>query len=1004
MNIAETISKAIKEGKWLSITYHNKEDSVTSYWIAIKDVDFDSRSFFVAMFNGNKSFNSFETWISFDRIKSASVIELTSYGDYEKVADKIERNIGRCRWLEYDKFDHNVLNYYAECNRLDNDPFQKEYSLIEGIDVRKLRKDKKFALSDDQVKRIVADIYRFDLKKSDSSFYTLAVNCFSIDDGKKKFVVCYYVLTFNPENKELIIEPSVRFNKSFLTEGRKHSLFNYINMDPDKFTAEFVDNFAYYQELIRSNLRGGEVVNTRPEIMLIERETVVDLAEIYDRIIARYNGDVLNIPLKSFFGNITRRNNVRRKEPSLILYDKKININQMRVLYNAMKYPVTFVQGPPGTGKTQTIVNVVLSAFYNGKTVLVCSSNNKPVDGIVEKLKFTYNGEKIDFPYLRLGNVGDVKKATEKIRQLYRYNSGKVVKDFLLEKIKGSNDDKNVELIKLLNNQEKRVEIEECIENSQRLIRSFKNNSSRIIEIVKKRVEQLKRELEGIPEATNEQIVSLFQPVCENHQLSQFLFFKSLQYIEKLKKPRFAELVRICNIEDPDERVGQFNLWTQNDDHIKLLTEVFPVLFSTNISSRRLGGDEFNFNLVIMDEAGQCNVATALIPMSKAESLLLVGDPNQLKPVIVLENEVNEKLKERFNVPDRYDYKKFSILDIMVESDNISKYILLKYHYRCGRKIIDFSNKRYYENKLNLQYATSDGELEVLDVKNQNVKQKNEAYDEAVAIVDYIKRNDVKDAYIITPFVNQRELINGMLRDNNIEDIQCGTIHSVQGAEKGTIIFSSALSPKTSKRTFEWIKSNYELINVAVTRAKSKLIIAVDDEVLNAMSDKSDDLYNLVQYAKSNGKVDVPENESVKIEIGKSNGSKAEDEFFETISHFCSCYRYFDRERNVKLGKLFGSDCPSGVANKEFDMVLYKKVFINRVPVVAFEVNGGEHLGNYDRERSDRIKAAICKKKGIKLVFIPNTFVKSYEYIADIILSCKTPNKPIQMTLFDEPI
>ncbi len=381
MNIAETISKAIKEGKWLSITYHNKEDSVTSYWIAIKDVDFDSRSFFVAMFNGNKSFNSFETWISFDRIKSASVIELTSYGDYEKVADKIERNIGRCRWLEYDKFDHNVLNYYAECNRLDNDPFQKEYSLIEGIDVRKLRKDKKFALSDDQVKRIVADIYRFDLKKSDSSFYTLAVNCFSIDDGKKKFVVCYYVLTFNPENKELIIEPSVRFNKSFLTEGRKHSLFNYINMDPDKFTAEFVDNFAYYQELIRSNLRGGEVVNTRPEIMLIERETVVDLAEIYDRIIARYNGDVLNIPLKSFFGNITRRNNVRRKEPSLILYDKKININQMRVLYNAMKYPVTFVQGPPGTGKTQTIVNVVLSAFYNGKTVLVCSSTINPLTG-----------------------------------------------------------------------------------------------------------------------------------------------------------------------------------------------------------------------------------------------------------------------------------------------------------------------------------------------------------------------------------------------------------------------------------------------------------------------------------------------------------------------------------------------------------------------------------------------------------------------------------------------
>ena len=96
----------------------------------------------------------------------------------------------------------------------------------------------------------------------------------------------------------------------------------------------------------------------------------------------------------------------------------------MRVLYNAMKYPVTYVQGPPGTGKTQTIINVVLSAFYNNKTMLICSSNNKPVDGIVEKLKFSYRGETINFPYLRLGNIEDVKKATLRILEVYKYIMG----------------------------------------------------------------------------------------------------------------------------------------------------------------------------------------------------------------------------------------------------------------------------------------------------------------------------------------------------------------------------------------------------------------------------------------------------------------------------------------------------------------------------------------------------------------------------------------------------
>ena len=89
----------------------------------------------------------------------------------------------------------------------------------------------------------------------------------------------------------------------------------------------------------------------------------------------------------------------------------------------------------------------------------------------------------------------------------------------------------------------------------------------------------------------------------------------------------------------------------------------------------------------------------------------------------------------------------------------------------------------------------------------------------------------------------------------------------MQGAEKDTIIFSPAISPKTSRKTFEWIKNNHELINVAVTRAKNKLIIAADTEAIDKLSDKKDDLSNLIQYAKNNGKIEVPSNESVKIAI-----------------------------------------------------------------------------------------------------------------------------------------
>ena len=72
-----------------------------------------------------------------------------------------------------------------------------------------------------------------------------------------------------------------------------------------------------------------------------------------------------------------------------------------------------------------------------------------------------------------------------------------------------------------------------------------------------------------------------------------------------------------------------------------------------------------------MDESSQCNIAHSLIPISKANSLLLVGDPNQLKPVIILENSINDDLMNKFNIPSSYNYVNYSILDVMRNHDNI---------------------------------------------------------------------------------------------------------------------------------------------------------------------------------------------------------------------------------------------------------------------------------------------------------------------------------------------
>lgn len=100
----------------------------------------------------------------------------------------------------------------------------------------------------------------------------------------------------------------------------------------------------------------------------------------------------------------------------------------MRVLYNSMTQPVTYVQGPPGTGKTQTILNVILCGFVANKTMLITSANNTPIDGIIKKLNFKYYDKDVIFPYLRLGNFDETIKAAKRILELYDYYEKKKTK------------------------------------------------------------------------------------------------------------------------------------------------------------------------------------------------------------------------------------------------------------------------------------------------------------------------------------------------------------------------------------------------------------------------------------------------------------------------------------------------------------------------------------------------------------------------------------------------
>ena len=88
-----------------------------------------------------------------------------------------------------------------------------------------------------------------------------------------------------------------------------------------------------------------------------------------------------------------------------------------------------------------------------------------------------------------------------------------------------------------------------------------------------------------------------------------------------------------------------------------------------------------------------------------------------------------------------------------------------------------------------------------------------------------------KTAGVVTPFTAQAQLIDKLAKEqfgkgflDNIGFVS-GTAHRLQGGERDAILFSSVLSPGTSRSGARWIEKERNLLNVAVSRARRALIV-----------------------------------------------------------------------------------------------------------------------------------------------------------------------------------
>lgn len=993
--ISRDIFKAIHEGKWIAVEYRNKQQNVTKYWIGIKNINPYKKLLIVDGLNVATS-EMKELNLYYDSIIDANLIEGSFCKINSKLLEDIEEHTSRYSFIFNNVANLKLLDYYSECNKLDNTPYRNDYKLIDELDVDVIGEGD-YNLSNEQFDHLVK-VYNYDAKnKSQNKMprsVSLCMNICSIHTKKGLYVLAYKKLLFDVKNRTLTQDDEVSVCREFTVDGVKISAHWFLDADEFQLLDKFEENAELIKDLITKNNPEYNGVDDMPYVMALSRDFTINLDKEYNAILKMYEDNTVTYPIKAFFGDLTDKPR-RIKNYPLALYNDKVNLDQLLVIHNGLKYPVLYVQGPPGSGKTNTILNTVVTAFFNNKTVLISSYNNHPVDEIYQKLShLKYKGDDIPFPIIRLGNSEKLKDAIKQIRLLFKITSSMQVFDSSLNRKKTYEEHKTKALSDLLRKYEEKLDLSERKE----MIKTMLSSSSNLPFLANLQGEQLvnvNNTLKEIGEITDDDIKPLISH--DRLELFKFLNFTSAKFIKRLSEPKYKELTDIIFTKDLNEAVRQLNQYLSNDENFQKFLKIFPVVATTNISAHRLGEPKQYFDMVIMDEASQCNTAVALVPIIRGEQLLLVGDPQQLKPVILLDERNNLILKKRYNITDEYDYRNKSVYQTFLSADAVSDEVLLSYHYRCHPKIIGFNNKKYYNNKLNIR--SSDNEkhpLEFIECHSKDTTLKNTSESEAKEIVHYVKTHPDKTIAVITPFVNQRNEIQEELNQSGIANVDCGTVHAFQGDEKQEIIFSLALTDKTHEKTYSWLKNNKELINVATSRAKEKLVIIGDMEQLNRLHHPGDDddLFELCNYVSSNGITTITERAPESRALGiKPYSTETETAFLETLNHAINAMMItktkYVVKKEVPISQVFNS---SNQVNDlfytgRFDYIVYERDGKEWLPVFAIELDGNEHTTDLRVIERDKKKQQICDEHNFQLIRVPNNYARRYNYAKEILSS-----------------
>ena len=574
---------------------------------------------------------------------------------------------------------------------------------------------------------------------------------------------------------------------------------------------------------------------------------------------------------------------------------------------------IFLIQGPPGTGKTSVIAEIVLQLLRRDPDtrILLTSQSNIAVDHALVRIAAAAEENGIATPEMvRLGRLEKIgyggeswtlQNRADTWRQEVLENCTPVLQEMRREERRIRDEIKAVGPI-----HEADGEIEEWIAEStmmadqldeyereyDHLVRNVSVESNELKSVrlaMGETVRQTRLQLREQLEALNQLLPSPvdIEGLSSREILSSIVRAASSSStdISELDEPATRELEKLQEV----RRV--LTDWRRvaglTPDFQELIGRSSNVIAATCLFSGNRGGDTrregLTFDWIIVDEAGRATVPEVLIPVVKGGRAILVGDERQLPPMIdeMTSEEMNFEGDDDSDDDARLDTSLFQSLVEQLEEvgkEHVSK---LTAQYRMHPAIGNLISAVFYEGGLRngvdrprrrptldwLPAPVTWFSTSTLSTRGETrVGQSFANPAEAAVILQVLEKlTESRSATgprmqvgVISGYSAQVDLlITRVDPGNNTRwrnlDIEVATVDSFQGRECDVVIYSTVRS--NNDRRIGFLK-DYRRINVALSRARDRLVIVGDNFMMESAtigSEATNPFASVLEYMRGHG-------------------------------------------------------------------------------------------------------------------------------------------------------